>query len=59
MQCLTYFDVGVGAGVEVGACGASDHPSEFLIQHGDNAAIYLPGTNLYVPYSSAHFCPAA
>jgi hypothetical protein len=40
--------VGDGVAVEVGACGASDHPSEFLIQHGDNAAIYVPGTNLCV-----------
>jgi hypothetical protein len=33
--------VGDGVAVEVGACGASDHPSEFLIQYGDNPASCL------------------
>jgi hypothetical protein len=54
IQCLTYWDVAEGVGLGVGACGASDHPSEFLIQHGDNAAIYVPGTNLYVPSRPLH-----
>jgi hypothetical protein len=32
---FTYIDV----------CGDLGSPSEFAVKHGDNAAIYVPGTN--------------
>jgi hypothetical protein len=47
VQCLTYYGVSDGAFVSVGTCGSSEYPSEFVVKQGDNAGIYVPGTNLY------------
>jgi hypothetical protein len=43
--CLSYYEYD-GGPVNVGTCGSSQYPSDFMVNRGDNLGIYVAGTNL-------------
>jgi hypothetical protein len=44
-KCLVYDGLYDGSFTYIDVCGDLGSPSEFAVKHGDNAAIYVPGTN--------------